>query len=97
MNWAVSRRTRDNIGKLRCLSSMCVRGIIIKVRFHEMTKIDKINHRCIQIDRWVKETCRQRPMDIGAALADDKTFYFIFCRQEKWHFGQNVQYNVATN
>ena len=42
---------------------------------------------CIQIDRWVKQTCRHRPMDIGAALADDQTCYFIIGRQEKLYFG----------
>ena len=25
-------------------------------------------------------------MDVGAVLADDKTFYFTFCRQEKLLF-----------
>ena len=34
-----------------------------KARFHETTKIDKVNHRCIQTDCWVKETCSHRPMD----------------------------------
>ena len=77
--------------------SLYIYSFIMRPRFHETTQIDKINHRCIQIDRWVKETCRHQPMDIGAILADDKTFYFIFCQQEKWHFGQNLQYNVATN
>ena len=50
----------------------------LKARFHETTKIEKINHRCIQIDRWVKETCGHRPMDIGTILADDKTFFSNF-------------------
>ena len=35
-------------------------------------------------------------MDIGAVLADDKTFYFIFCRQWRWPFGQKLQCNVAS-
>ena len=39
--------------------------------FHETTKIYKINHRCIQINRRVMQTSRQRCMDIGAVLADD--------------------------
>ena len=66
-------------------------------RFHEMTKINKINHQRIQIDRWVKQTCRHRTMDIGAALADDQTYYFIIVRQEKCLLGQKLQYNVVTN
>ena len=36
-------------------------------------------------------------MAIGAVLADDQTVYFIFGWQEKRHFGQKIQYNVATN
>ena len=36
-------------------------------------------------------------MDNGAALADDQTSYFIIGWQEKCLFGQNIQYNVATN
>ena len=66
-------------------------------RFHEKTKINNINHQCIQIDRWVKQTCRHRTMDIGAAVADDQTSYFIIVRQEKCLFGQKLQYNVVTN
>ena len=69
----------------------------MKARFHETTNMDKINHRCIQIDRQALQTCRHPPMDIGAVLADDKTFYFIFCRQGNWPFGKKIQYNVATN
>ena len=38
----------------------------LKWGFHETTKINKIDHRCIQIDRWVLET-----MHIGAVLAAD--------------------------
>ena len=37
----------------------------VKGRFHETTKINQIDHRCIQIDRWVKQTCRHRPMDLA--------------------------------
>ena len=58
----------------------------VKTRFYERTKINKISHRCIQIDRWAKLTCRHRPMDIGAALAEDQTCYFIIGRQEKLYF-----------
>ena len=36
------------------------------------------------IRRWVLGTRRLRLMDIGAVLADDKTFYLVFCRQEMW-------------
>ena len=36
-------------------------------------------------------------MDIGVALADDQTSYFIIGRQENCLFGQKIQYNVATN
>ena len=62
-------------------------GECLKARFHEKTKLNKINHQCIQIDRWVKQTCRHQPMDIGAPLADDQTCYFIIGRQEKLYFG----------
>ena len=43
----------------------------LKWRFHETTKVNKIDHRCIQIDRSVLETSRPRRMDIGAVLAAD--------------------------
>ena len=43
----------------------------LKRGFHETTKINRIDHRCIQIDPWVLETSRHRPMDIGAILAAD--------------------------
>ena len=33
---------------------------------------------------------RHRPLDIGAALADNKTSYFILGRQEKCLFGQKL-------
>ena len=69
----------------------------VKARFHETSKVNKTNHRLIQIDLWVQQTCRHRPMDIGAALADDQTSYFIIGQQEKCLFGQKLQYNVATN
>ena len=59
----------------------------VKARFHETTKINQINHRCIQIDKWAKQTCRHQPMDIFAALADNQTSYFIIGRQEKLSFG----------
>ena len=36
-----------------------------KARFHDATEIDKINHGCVQFGRWVMQTCRHRPMDIG--------------------------------
>ena len=49
--------------------------------------MNKIDHRCIQIDRWVLETGRHRPMDIGAILAADHSSYFMIGRQEKWPFG----------
>ena len=44
--------------------------------------MNKIDHRCIQIDLWVLETGRHRPMDIGAVLAADYTSYFMIGRQE---------------
>ena len=40
-----------------------------------------------QVGRRVVETCRHRPMVIGAALADDQRCYFIIGRQEKLCFG----------
>ena len=43
----------------------------VKRGFHEMTKMNKIDHRCIQIDRWVLETSWHRPMDTCAILAAD--------------------------
>ena len=43
----------------------------LKGGFHETTKINKIDHRCIQIDHWVLETSWHRPMDTGAILAAD--------------------------
>ena len=61
-----------------------------KGRFHEATKSNEIGHRCIQIDRWVKQTCRHRPIDIGTALADDQTSYFIIGRQDKLSFGAKI-------
>ena len=48
-----------------------------------MTNINEINHRCIKIGWQVTQTCRHQPMEIGAVLADDKTFYFIISREEK--------------
>ena len=39
-------------------------GVAIKARFHETTNMDKLNQRCIQIDRWVMQTCRHRQMDL---------------------------------
>ena len=54
----------------------------LKRGFHETTKVIEINHRCVQIDRWVLGTGRHRPMDIGAVLAADKTYYFTIGRQE---------------
>ena len=50
----------------------------LKGRFHKTMQFDQINHQCIQIDRWVLETSQHRQMDIGAVLAEDNTFYFIF-------------------
>ena len=47
------------------------RKIRVKREFHETTKVIKIDHLCIQIDPWVLETGRHRPMDIGAILAAD--------------------------
>ena len=43
----------------------------VKRGFHETTKINQTDHRCMQIDRWVLETSRHRPMDTGAILAAD--------------------------
>ena len=40
-----------------------------------------------QVRRWIVETCMHRPIDIGAALADDQTYYFIIGRQDKLSFG----------
>ena len=40
-----------------------------------------------QVGRRVVETCWHRPMDIGAALADDQSCYFMIGRQEKLCFG----------
>ena len=77
-----------NVG-MHCLS--------FKGRFHETTKIIKINHRCIQIDRWVKQTCRHRLMDIGAVLADDQCSYFTFGRQEVFLFKSIVQCSDESN
>ena len=44
-----------------------------------------------QVGRRVVETCRHRPMDIGAALADDQSCFFIIGRQEKLCFGVNTR------
>ena len=70
------------IGKVLCMK--------FKARFHETTKFDKMNQRCIQIDQWVMLTCRHRPMAIGAVLADDQRSYFIFGRQEMCCFWVKV-------
>ena len=56
-------------------------------KFVSLVDQNKINHRCIQIDRWAKQTCRHRPMDVGPALADNQTSYFITGRQDKLSFG----------
>ena len=39
--------------------------------FFKTTKINQINHRCIQVGRRVLQTSRHRRMDIGAILAAD--------------------------
>ena len=70
-------RVEDQFSKFVCL----------KAWFHETTKVNKINHRCIQIDRWVQQTCRHRPMDIDATLTDDQTCYYIIGLQDKLSFG----------
>ena len=54
----------------------------VKRGFHETTKIYKIDHRRIQIDRWVLQTGRHGQVDIGSILAADETLYFIIGRQE---------------
>ena len=59
----------------------------IKGRFHEATDYNEIGHRCIQIGRWVQQTCRHRPMYICFTLVDDQTCYFIIGRQDKLSFG----------
>ena len=59
----------------------CILYFQVKRGFHETTKVIKIDHRCIQIDLWVLETSRHRPMDIGAVLAAHWTCYFIIGRQ----------------
>ena len=41
--------------------------------------INEINHRCLKISWQVLQTCRHRPMVIGAFLAD-YTSYFLFSR-----------------
>ena len=51
-----------------------------------MMNMNQIGHRCIQIGRQALQTCRHRPMEIGAILADDQKSYFIFGRQEKCLF-----------
>ena len=58
----------------------------LKGGFHETTNMNEIGHRCIKIGRQVSQTCRHRPMEIGAILADDQKSYFIFGRQEKCLF-----------
>ena len=45
--------------------------------------MNEIDYRCIKIGRQVLQTCRHRPMEIDAVLADDQTDYFIFGWQEK--------------
>ena len=64
--------------------SLCVS---LKGGFHGRTNINEINHRCIKIGRQVTQTCRHRPMEIGAVLAADFTPYFVIGRPEKWLFG----------
>ena len=59
----------------------------LKGGFHGRTNINEINHRCINIGRQVTQTCRHRPMEIGAVLAADFTSYFVIGRPEKWLFG----------
>ena len=39
---------------------------LVKWGFHETTEMNKIDHRCIQIDLWVLETGRPQQKDIGA-------------------------------
>ena len=51
----------------------------LKGRFHETTKINKINHRCVQINRWVKQTCRHRGMDFGVVVGGgDEIFSWFY-------------------
>ena len=60
-----------------------MRGVLcLKGGFHETTNINEINHRCIKIGRQVIQTCRHRPIEIGAVLVDDQRSYFIFGQQE---------------
>ena len=49
----------------------CMATWFFKGGFHETTNINEINHRCIKIGRQVTQTCRHRPMEIGAVLAAD--------------------------
>ena len=58
----------------------------VKGRFHETMNMNEIDHRCIKIGRQVVQTCRHRPTEIGAVLADDQKSYFYFGWQEKCLF-----------
>ena len=69
----------------------------LKGLFHESTKINKINHQCIQIRRRSLHTNWHRLMDIGTALADDLTSISYLFARRSCLFVKKVQYNIGMN
>ena len=67
MEWIVFRnvyRCFNSINVITSWISLSLLGTILKFYvkgpFHETTKMNKINHRFIQIDRWILQTSRHR-------------------------------------
>ena len=58
----------------------------VKGGFQETTSMNGIDHRYIKIGRQALQTCRHRPMEIDAVLADDQKSYFTFGQQDKCLF-----------